>query len=187
MKLLTHLFLLVCLSGLTAAAWVGHRTPDLSGVAGADPSGPTVDISDALEQAEIKRSAPIEITEADLNRYLVATVAGVQKGRTAKVIAFEKMLIDLEPGVARVTLCWLTRGYRTTTSLDLQVSAAGSKHRVEIVKGAYGRLPVARGFILPVLPAYQALAAACDAELKKLFNMTKIQIAKDKLVLDPRF
>lgn len=187
MKLLTHLFLLLSLSGLTAAAWVGHRTPDLSGVAGADGSGPAVDISDALEQAEIKRSAPIEITEADLNRYLAATVAGVQKGRTEKVFAFEKMLIDMEPGIARVTLCWLAYGHRTTTSLDLKVSAAGSLHRVEIVKGFYGKLPVARGFTLPILPAYQALASACDAEVKRLFNMTKIQIAKDKLVLDPRF
>lgn len=187
MKLLTHLLLLISLSGLTGAAWVGHRMPDLSAVAGADGSEPIADIADALEQAEIKRSAPIEITEADLNRYLAATVAGSQKGRTAASFSFEKMLIDLEPGVARITLCWLARGHRTSTSLDLAVSAVGANHRIEIVKGAYGRLPVARGFLLPVLPAYRELATACDAEVKKLLSMTKIQIAKDKLVLDPRF
>jgi hypothetical protein len=48
-------------------------------------------------------------------------------------------------------------------------------------------MPVARGFLLPILPAFRSLATACDVEVKSILNMTKIQILKDKLVLDPRF
>lgn len=188
MKLLVHLVLLISLSGLTGAAIVSHQAPDLGGVKGTEPAtAPVTDIADLLGQATIKRSAPIEITEADLNHYLSATLGGKQSGRSSRMGAFEKVLVDLEPGVARITLCWLIEGHRTTSSLDLHLSEKSGAHHAEIVGGAYGRMPVARGFLAPVLPAYVALAAACGAEIKSILNMTKIHIAKDKLVLDPRF
>lgn len=185
MKLLAHLLLLISLSGLTGAAIVGHQTPDLDAVKVTDAS--VIDIADLLGQAIIKRSAPVEITEADLNRYLAATLAGKQDGRTAGITAFEKALVDLEPGQARITLCWLVGTHRTTTSLDLHVGVQSGQHQAEITSGSYGRMPVARGFLLPVMPAYQALVVACTPEIKLVLNMTKIRIAKDKLVLDPRF
>ena len=187
-KLLVHLLLLISLSGLTGAAIVGHQSRDLGGVKGSAPvAAPVTDIADLLGQATIKRSAPIEIAEADLNQYLSATLGGKQSGRSAGMGAFEKVLVDLEPGIARITLCWLIKGYRTTSTLDLRLGQESGQHRSEVVSGAYGRMPVARGFLAPVLPAYQALAAACGPEIKSILNMTKIQIAKDKLVLDPRF
>lgn len=188
MKLPIKLFLLISLSGLTAAAIVGHQTPDLSGIKGADSSTNTPgDIVDLLEQAAIKRSAPIEITESDLNKYLAATVAGRQEGRTAGIADFESVLVDLKPDTATVTLCWSIQGHRSTSSLDIRLNREKSNHRAEITGGSYGRMMVARGFMQPVLPAFESLARACDPDIKALFKMTKIQIAEDKLVLDPRF
>ena len=188
MKLLVQLLVLISLSGLTGAAIVGHQTPDLGGVKGADTvAAPVTDIADLLGQATIKRSAPVEITEADLNRYLAATVTAKQTGRSAGIATFEKVLVDLEPGFARITLCWLVKGRRTTASLDLSLGEKSGAHQVEIVAGAYGRMPVARGFLAPVIPAYEALAKTCGPEIKSILSMTKIHIAKDKLVLDPRF
>lgn len=188
MKLLVHLLVLVSLSGLTGAAIVGHLAPDLGGIMGAEPvNTPVTDIADLLGQATIKRSAPIEITEADLNRYLTATLDGKQLGRSSAIVTFEKALVDLEPGVAHITLCWLVEGHRTTSCLDLHLGEKSGQHHAEIVGGAYGRMPVARGFLAPVMPAYESLASACGAEIKSILNMTKIHIAKDKLVLDPRF
>ena len=146
-----------------------------------------IDIADLLGQATIKRSASIEITEADLNRYLAATLGGKQAGRSSSILDFEKVLMDLEPGVARITLCWLVEGRRTTASLDLHLADKSGTHRAEIVGGAYGRMRVARGFLAPVMPAYESLARTCGPEIKSILNMTKIQIAKDKLMLDPRF
>jgi len=37
------------------------------------------------------------------------------------------------------------------------------------------------------VPSLEALAEALDPEIRALFQMTQITIAKDKLVLDPRF
>jgi hypothetical protein len=39
----------------------------------------------------------------------------------------------------------------------------------------------------PLYPVLRAVAEALDPEIRALFQMTKITIAKDKLVLDPRF
>ncbi len=188
MKPLVHLLLLISLSGLTGAAIVGHRTADLDEVQGDAVTGaPANDIADLLGQATIKRSAPVEISEADVNRYLLATLEGRQAGRSVDLAAFEKVLVDLEPGFARVTLCWLVQGHRTTASLDLRVGEKAGKHEAEIVGGAYGRMPVARGFLAPILPAFESLTKTCGAEIKSILSMTKISITKDKLVLDPRF
>ena len=189
MKLLVHLLVLIGLSGLTGAAIVAHRAADLPSVSvgAATPAPPVNDIADLLGQATIKRSAPVEVSEADLNRFLAASLSGKQTGRSARRVAFEKVLVDLEPSTARVTLCWMVEGHRTTTSLDLGVLEEASAHRFEITRGAYGRMSVARGFMLPVMPAYEALGRTLAPEIGLLLNMTKIHIAKDKLVLDPRF
>lgn len=191
MKLLVNLLVLIGLSGLTGAAIVGHQSADLRGVAGADSqmpqASPVNDLADLLGQSVIKRSAPVEVSEADLNRYLAARLAGKQKGRSAAAVVFEKVVIDLEPAAARVTLCWTLHGHRTTTSLDLHMEDEQGSHRFQVTCGAYGRMAVARGFMTPVMPAYEALLKALDPETKLVLNMTKIRLAKDKLVLDPRF
>lgn len=188
MKLLTQLLLLVSLSGLTGAAIVGNQSADLSAVTVADGSPANItDIADLLGQATIKRSALVEISEADLNRYLAATLSGRQAGRSAWLAGFEKVLVDFEQGEARITLCWLVGGHRTTTTVHLHVALESGKHRAELTGGAYGRMPVVRGFLAPVIPAYQELARACSPEIGSILSMTKIRIAKNKLILDPRF
>lgn len=188
MKLLVHLLLLIGLSGLTGAAIVAHRTAELGGIKGTAPgAGAVNDIADLLGQATIKRSAPVEISETDLNRYLAATLHGLQSGKSAELVSFDAALVDLEPGFARVTLCWMIQGHRTTASIDLRASVKSGGHEIEIVSGAYGRMPVARGFLAPLMPAFASLAKSCTPEIKSVLNMTKIHLAKDKLVLDPRY
>lgn len=188
MKLLIHLLLLIGLSGLTGATIVAHRTADLGSIKGTTPgAGAVTDVADLLGQATIKRSAPIEISEVDLNRYLAATLHGAQNGRSARMVDFDAALVDLEQGFARVTLCWMIHGHLTTASIDLHTRETSGEHEIEIVSGAYGRMPVARGFLQPLMPAFASLAQSFGPEIKSVLNMTKIQLAKDKLVLDPRY
>jgi hypothetical protein len=190
-KLLLHLLILVTLSGLTAAAVLSHLPPEKTvPMPAGDPKAPARDLLDLLGQAAIKRSGTLEITEAEVNRYLTETFRGTQTGRTGQYLAFDRVAVDIEPQGARVMLFWKNQQAHTTmASLDLTLgrSEDGKSFRVEIQRGAYGRLPVDRGFLLPVLPAFETLAAACEREIKALFQMTKIDFAKDKLVLDSRF
>lgn len=188
MKLLVHLLVLIGLSGLTGAAIVVHRTADLGGIKGTAPGAGTVaDLGDLLGQATIKRSVPVEITETDLNRYLAATLKGRQNGKSGDFVNFDAAFIDLEPGFARVTLCWTIQGHRTTASIDMRAAVASGEHQIEIVSGAYGRMPVARGLLVPLMPAFASLAKSCAPEIKSMLSMTKINLTKDKLVLDPRY
>lgn len=149
----------------------------------------TRDLLDVLAQAAIKRSSAIEITEEEVNRYLADTIRGAQSGRTGRYFAFERASVDFEAGSARVTLHWRGKSHPATASLHLAILRSPDKKafRVEIQRGAYGRLAVARGFLLPLMPAFESLAAACDPEIRALFQMTRIEIAKDKLVLDSKF
>jgi hypothetical protein len=190
-KLLLHLLILVTLSGLTAAAVLSHLPPEKTvPMPASDPKAPPRDLLDLLGQAAIKRSGMLEITEAELNRYLAETFQGAQAGRTGGYLAFDRVAVDIEPQGARVMLFWKNKqAHLTMASLDLTLGRTedGKNFRVEIQRGAYGRLPVDRGFLLPVLPAFETLAAACEREISALFQMTKIDFAKDKLVLDSRF
>lgn len=188
MKLLRHLVLTLVLSGLLGAALVSLRTPDFRGVNGLE-TGPAADLADLIRQSTIKRSQPVEISETDLNRYLAAIVAGRQDGWSANGATFDRVIVDLEPGRARVTLCWKIRDHVSTSAVDLEVRRTQDKKtfEIEVRGGAYGRLPVHRGFMVPTSTAFASLASACEAEIKALFQMTRIDIEKDKLVLDPRF
>lgn len=188
-KLLSHLLVLVLFSGFTAAAILSHLPPAPAGQPAATDASATRDLLDVLSQAAIKRSSSLEISEGELNRYLAKAVRGMQGGRTGRIFAFDHASVDLEAGSARVTLHWRGKTHPATTSLDLTVLRSPDKKafRVEIQRGAYGRLAVARGFLLPLMPAFESLSAACDPEIKALFQMTKIELAKDKLVLDSKF
>ncbi len=185
MKLLARLLLLAVLSGLAAAAILCHQAADLPAPPPPPANGRQADLLSLLEQSAIKRADPLEIQEEDLNRYLAAKLAGRPEGLPAWIV-FEKALVDLEPGRAQVMLCWLLKNRRITTSLDIELARDAKNHHATVKRGAFGRMTVDRGFLAPVLPAFAALQSACEPEIKAIFAMPKIQIAKDKLSLDPR-
>lgn len=187
MKLLANLLLLAVLSGLAAAAFLAHQAADVTALQPpAAENGRAADLLSLLEQSAIKRAAPLEIQESDLNRYLAAKLAGRQAGLPSWIV-FEKALVDLEPDRARVMLCWMLKNRRITSSVDIELARDTKDHRASIRRGAFGRITVDRGFLTPVLPAFKALQTACEPEIKALFAMPKIHIVKDKLALDPRF
>lgn len=190
MKFLRHLLLLLCLTALAGAAWVGHRPVDLTQVAGLDPVSKDAkprDIVDDVRQAAIKRSALIEVTEGDLNRHLAASLSATVVRPAGAWIQFERLVLDLEPGIAHATMIWTLKGRQRTATVDLQVQREGNLFRIEVVGGRFGRLDVPRGLLRPLAPALRALQQALQEEIQALFQMNQVQIVKDKLVLDPRF
>ncbi len=177
---------LLGISLLAGAAWVAHRPADLPKVAA--PSAAKVDdLLDIMRQTTIKRAAVMEISEAEINRHLATTLAGKLPGKLGAWIAFDGARLDLEPDSARLFLIWKIKGYTRTASVELAISRDDKNFRVELLRGAYGHLHMPRGMMRPLYPSLEALAEALDPEIRALFLMNKITIAKDKLVLDPRF
>lgn len=177
---------LLGLSLLAGAAWVAHRPADLPKIA-APNAAKVDDLLDIMRQTTIKRAAVMEISEAEINRHLATTLAGKIPGILGGWINFDGARFDLEPGSARLFLIWKIKGYTRTASVDLGISRDGKNFRVELLRGAYGHLQMPRGMMRPLYPSLEVLAEALDPEIRALFLMNKITIAKDKLVLDPRF
>lgn len=189
MKFVLHVLLLLLLSALAGAAWVAHRPVALEPVEPPKPgpSGRQKEFLDDLKQAAIKRSAIFEISEGELNRHLAKVLAGKMNPPASRWVKFERVAVELEPDVAHATLAWETRGHLSTATVDLNVTRLENTFRVEVVGGSYGHLEVPRGLMRPLAPALENLAKVLQEEIHALFQMNQIQLAQDKLVIDPRF
>ncbi len=177
---------LLGVSALAGAAWVAHRPAELPAALAANQAKAD-DLLDMLRQTAIKRAAVIEISEAEVNRHLATTLAGKVANVFGDWAAFDGARIDLEPDSARLFLVWQLKGHARTVSVDLAISRDADNFHVELRRGAYGHLDLPRGMMRPIYPVLRAVAEALDPEIRALFQMTQITIAKDKLVLDPRF
>jgi hypothetical protein len=177
---------LLGISLLAGATWVAYRPADLPKVA-APSAAKGDDLLDILRQTTIKRAAVMEISEAEINRHLATTLAGKIPGMLGRWVAFDGARLDLEQDSARLFIIWKIQGYTHTASIDLAISRDDKTFRVEVLRGAYGHLQMPRGMMRPLYPSMEVLAEALDPEIRALFLMNKITIAKDKLVLDPRF
>jgi len=177
---------LLGVSMLAGATWVAYRPADLPKAA-ASSTAKAEDLLDILRQTAIKRAAVIEVSEADINRHLATTLSGKIPGMLGGWVAFEGARVDLEPGSARLLLIWNVKGGIRTASVDLDISRADKEFRVELLRGAYGHLQMPRGMMRLLYPSLEAVAEALDPEIRALFQMNQITIAKGKLVLDPRF
>lgn len=177
--------LLVPLSALAAAAVLSHQAPDLSAIQTVvEPKEtPIADLPSLLEQTAIKQSGQIEIGEGELNDYLARRL----KPKPSRLGKLERVLVDLQDGRCRVNLCWIVAGHRTVAAVDLGIQRTDKEFRVEVLSGALGRLEVPRGFLTPLIPALQQVAQACKPEIDALFKLPHIRLAKDKLLLNPKF
>lgn len=187
MKFISHLLLLIALSALAGAAWVAHRSVTVAPLELPKPGARQRDFVDDLKQAAIKRSAIFEISEAELNRHLAKVLQGRLKDPAGRWIMFERLAVELEPDIAHATLVWNARGHRSTATVDFKVQRLEETFRVEVVGGRYGHLQVPRGMLRPLAPALESLSRVLKDEIQSLFQMNQIQLAQDKLVLDPRF
>lgn len=186
-RILLQTLRLLLLSALGGAAWVAHRPEDLPAAAPPVQKGKDPDLLDDLRQASIKRASVIEIREPDLNRYLAATLPTRIGSKIDSWMRLADARVDLEPGKAHVIIVWDILCHRRTASVDLVIQRVGEHFHVEMLGGALGHLKLPRGMMRPLEPALRVVGEALDPEVRALFQMTQITVAKDKLVLDSRF
>jgi hypothetical protein len=181
--------LMLPLSGLAAAAMLAHRTPDLSAVQTTlQPEEQALhNLPNKLFQTSIKQSAPDELTEGELNEYLSRRIVSEQKGLSSRYAKLDSVLLDLDDGLCRVHLCWNVFGHRTVATVEFSITRAEDHFEIEIKRGAYGALPVPRALLPPMLPALQELVHACQSEIDGFFKLPHIKLAKNKVVLNPKF
>lgn len=189
MKVLRQIFLLLLTSALCGAIWVAHRPADWSPLEALPDKLPPLGVFDQMDQASIKRSAPFEISEARVNKYLREQVEPVlAQPRLGRWIQPEPPVFAFRENLAELRLRWTIAGFRLADlTVHLAVERDEKTFRVEVLNGAYGRLRVPRGLLHPVKRSLANLATALQPEIDVLFKMNQIRIAEHKLLLDPRF
>ena len=190
MRFIINLFLVLWLGLLTAAAVQSHLPVDWSRVKGLDlPQGKEQppDLLDRMEQVAWKRSAPLELSEAEVNRYLARVIKGRQGGATSAAVHFERVALDFEAGSCRIIFAWKVKGAGyASAALEFSVERQGENFVIEPRRGSYGRLPVVRGMMCALMPALESLCGALEDEIHTVFQMNQIRFAQDKVILDPR-
>jgi hypothetical protein len=188
-KLLRKTLFLLAFSALSGAAWVAHRPAAWGELQALDPAKPApLRVLDQLEQAAIKRSAPLEISEARVNEHLRTVLRPVVVWeKAAPWLRLTSPQIDLQENRATLRLRWHLGDYHVCDlTVNLAVERQADQFRVEVLDGAYGRLQVPRGLLHPAKAVLAELARVLQPEIKALFDMNQVQIAENKLVLDPR-
>jgi hypothetical protein len=191
-RFVINVVLVLWLGLLVAATIESHRSADWSRVQGlsANPGKEKEtqpDLLSRMENATWRRNAPVEFTEAEVNRYLARVVSGREHGPTARAATFDRVALDFEPGNCRVLLSWNVAGRETANAaLDFTLKREGENFVWEPHRGSYGRLPVFRGMMCALMPALKSLCAALDDEIGEVFKMNQVRFDHNKVVLDPR-
>jgi hypothetical protein len=129
----------------------------------------------------------LEVSQAEINRHLARVLAAKLHESLGGRVKMEAVRVELEDELAHVIVVWNVLGHRSTVSLDLAVKRLEKIFRIEVVGGAYGHLPVPRGMLRPLAPVLRGLGEALRPEIQALFQMNQVNIARGKLLLDPRF
>lgn len=184
------------------------KPQDLSDIKG---RGPTLekarDLKVVLKNA-IDRGYPLTLTEQEINLYLKQTLAARQGGLLEKAVELKSVCVRLADGRAEIIMersvmgkpMTLSMFVRVKQTLDVRGRTQTSVQReggpflpevprlAQFVKGGrFGSLVVPQGYLKLVVPAYGKLAKLYQDEIHLAFEeMSRITIAEDKLVLDPR-
>lgn len=189
LRFLLNVLSTVWLGFLAAAAVEIHRPPRPADVQGIKASlkQPATDLLERIEQAVWRRSAPLELSEADVNHYIASNLAGQQKYPSALLAKFDRVAVSFQPGLCRVWLFWTVAKHPVAAALDFTVTRDKRDFVVEPRGGSLGRLAVFRGAVSTLVPAVRSLCEALDEEIHAVFQMNQIRFEKNKVVLDPRF
>ncbi len=187
-RIFLNILVTIWLAFLTAVAVESHRPANLNDVLGlvATNKATPDDLLDRIEQSVWHRNTPLELDEADVNRYLASVLNGRQSGASSFLARFDRVALDFQPGICRVIFLWSSRGSHSTASLDFTVTRDKQEFVIVPIAGSLGRLPVFRGALAILIPACRSLCGALDSDIRAILQMNQIHFEKHKVVLDPR-
>lgn len=193
-RFLGNLLLTLWLAFLVAVVVESHRPATFEGVQDlATAKSIAPDLLDRMEQSVWHRNQALEISEAEINRYLATAVSGSQKGLSSTWASFDRVAVNFlparkdRPQSCVVWFRWTSFGIPCTASIEFTLKREQSNYVIEPVRGTFGRLPVFRGALAVLIPGCRSLVGVFDEEIHTLFQMNQITFAENKVILDPRF
>ncbi len=140
---LVVLILLMAGLGIVACFFFMAQAQDLSDLGdhhSADKSAPVRDLKVVLQYA-LDREYTVTLTETEINQWLERTLAAKQVGSLAGAVAFKRVYVRLEEGVAEVIMERRIMGKPFTTSMFVRIEQTqdlkGLDTRVHLEGGSY--------------------------------------------------
>lgn len=201
---LAFMILMLAAIGLGSALFLVVQPQDLSELTRNANSAPGNREMKVVLKNAIDRGYPVTLSEAEINHWLGRTLVVKQGGLLESKASLDRVWVRLEDGTAEVIMARKFMGKPFTVSMFLQVEQLqgpkgvstevklhGGPYHPDYPKpprgGRFGQLVVPQGFLLLVMPAYQKLTDLFPDEINLGFEeMSRIQIEKGRLVLDPR-
>jgi hypothetical protein len=180
---LAFMILMLAAIGLGSALFLIVQPQDLSELTRNANSAPGNREMKVVLKNAIDRGYPVTLSEAEINHWLGRTLVVKQGGLLESKASLDRVWVRLEDGTAEVLMA--RKGVSTEVKLH------GGPYHPDYPKpprgGRFGQLVVPQGFLLLVMPAYQKLTDLFPDEINLGFEeMSRIQIEKGRLVLDPR-
>lgn len=197
LRFVTNVLTTVWLALLTAVAIYSHAPASLKNIQGLDappqttvPGARQPDVRERIEQAVLNRTTPVVITEAEANRYLATILRGEEGGLSRRVSQFDRLALSFEKGYCRAWLIWKVGGGSRTASMDFTVRRGKTEYVIEPTGGHFGRLPVFRGALVALQPAFREACTVLSEDpndlVRPIFEMNAITFERGRVILDPR-
>lgn len=199
-KLLMNIFL-ISLLGLIVLGFLGYKTfepQDLSDIDGyREEAGPAPlghrNIGTALENA-FKNKSPLQITEEEINEYILSTLKFEQEGWLKDYVAIKGVWVRLEKDVIEVIIEREVKGKTHTVSMLYEPEQKMEKDgtmssAVHRKKGKWGGTRVPNGFLYLTNSSFEALTSSFADEIgtarRMVMGMFQMNVSEGVIEFHP--
>ena len=163
---------------------------DLSGVKGhpVDPLVEKKDVRNLLAEGQkimVDRKEVLEISEAEVNKYLNVRLQGDQQGIMSSLVKFKGAYFDFSPGVAEVIIERELFGMPITMTSRIRPEKFQRQVIYRNAGWSIGKIDFTSRNIKPIIDMFVRMRIACKEEYDVLTQMNGVSFEEDKVILDP--
>jgi len=163
---------------------------DLSGLKGhpVDPLLEKKDVRNLLAEGQkimVERKQALEISEAEVNKYLNVRLQGDQKGIMSSLVKFKGAYFDFSPDLAEVIIERELLGMPITMTSRIRPEKFQRQVIYRNAGWSIGKIDFTSRNIKPIIDMFVRMRIACKEEYDVLLQMNGVRFEQDKVILDP--
>lgn len=190
----------------TAFSWIPRNLQAVDGMGSEDEE--VANLAERLEEAVVKKSYEVTITEAELNRYIASRLKLTQSPIVDDYVTIKAVYVDLKPDMLDISI---EREFdypnnqqddgskkvgflplAQTVSMQLEIRSekdpdGGMKTTINFPGGNFGKSPAPGLLVHVVKPSFDLIAEFFEQEISLGYRqMTSVKIEDGLIKLDPR-
>jgi hypothetical protein len=163
---------------------------NLSGLKGhpVDPLLEKKDVRNLLAEGQkimVERKQALEISEAEVNKYLNVRLQGDQEGIMSSLVKFKGAYFDFSPDLAEVIIERELLGMPITMTSRIRPEKFQRQVIYRNAGWSIGKIDFTSRNIKPIIDMFVRMRIACKEEYDVLLQMNGVRFEQDKVILDP--